>query len=158
MTNVSVRVAHTERAFADVLGFEVAHAGPERVGVGSIVVVNHRVQAARHRQDLERVTEEVGAVEHLARAVVEVEQHDDVGRVAHDRPEPFFGCSQLRRDHPLLLESLVEETVLVAEMADGRASPSDDDAGGEREQRQCDAGEEHQGAGARSRTDPVPCP
>ena len=91
------------------------------------------------------MTEEVGAVEDLARAVVEVEQHDDVGRVPHDRPEPFFGSAQLGRDDPLLFERLVEEPVLVAEMANGRAAPRDDDPGGEREQRQRDAGEQHQG-------------
>ena len=118
--------------------------GPERVGIGPIVVEHDRVQAARRGQDLERVAEEVGAVEHLTRAVIEVEQHDDVGRVPHDRAEPFLGRAQLGRDDALLFERLVEEAVLVAEVANGRAVAGHDDSRREREQRQRDAGQEHQ--------------
>jgi len=90
-----------------------------------------------------------GGAFHGARALralgVQVEQHDDVGRVPHDRPEPFFRSAQLGRDDPLLFERLVEEPVLVAEMANGRAPPRHDDSGGQREQGQCDAGQEHHG-------------
>ncbi len=78
MTDVSVRVVHAKRALADLLRLEVAHARPERVGVGSIILVHDRVQAIGSGDGIDRVTEEVGPVQHLARAVVEVDQHDDV--------------------------------------------------------------------------------
>ncbi len=79
VADLAVRVEDAHRHLAHVLGFQLAHARPQGVGIGVVVGMHDRVQAARRAQRFERVAEEVGTVEYLARTGVEVEQDDDVG-------------------------------------------------------------------------------
>ena len=112
----TVGVAQPQRRLADLLGLETRQARPVRVGRAPVVGVDERREPTRRRERVERMTEEVGAVQHLATAGRGIEQHDDVGRVAQDRAEPLFRRAQLGLDDALLLERAVERLVLDAEV------------------------------------------
>ena len=140
----AVSVIQPQGGLADLLRFEITHACPVRIGLVPIVDVDEGVQTVGSGHVLERRAEEIASVQHLTTSVAAVEQDDDVGRAPQDRSEPLLRRAQLGLDDELLLERLVEETVLVAEMPDRVITAREHEAGGQRERGQGAAHEKHE--------------
>ena len=119
----AVPVVQPQGRLADLLGLEVTHARPVRIGFVPIVGVDQGVETVRSGHVVEGGSEEVAAVEHLTTPVAAVEQDDDIGRTPQDRSESLLRRAQLGLHDKLLRERLVEETVLVAEIPDRVVTP-----------------------------------
>ena len=137
-------VAQPQRRFAHAVVVQLGEALPERLRGHVIVGVHERCEAARRRNRLERVAEQIGAVEHLAAAVSRVEEEDHVGCASQDRAEATLPRAQLGFDRQLTFERVVERAVLDIEVPHGGVAPDDRHRDGDGDRREQEPDQEHE--------------